>query len=248
MPTVTWNGVEDAYGAARMVGPRLRRLREARHLTLRELADRVGVSKNTILRIEHGLPIGEAILHRICDNLQTILPNLLVSEENWNRPFRVHRKENGQHRLCFTRPKAPARYKDFDVIEPSAERTRLGRLGFASGFLHNFDLPLAGGRMHSAIVELYGEQDRPGYRHSGEEFVYCLSGLLRLTVADDTVDLEPGDSAMFWAMNRHRLESALPADHPEVTRVLMVWTEDEEHELARRMDRECLVEKGINQN
>jgi transcriptional regulator with XRE-family HTH domain len=239
MPVIHWNGVEDTDVAARVVGLRLKHLRETRGLTLRELAERVDASKNTILRIEKGMPIAEPIVHRICDSLQTILPNLLVSEEEWSRPLRVHRNADSKWRIAFRREKSPSIYKDFEVVESESERTRMGSLGFVSGFLNTQNCSLRGGKLESAVIELYGHQEKPGYRHSGEELVHCLSGCLRLTVGLEVHELLPGDTSIFFSEVRHRYECGLPKGSSETTRFLMVWMEGPENPEALKYDEEC---------
>ncbi len=50
--------------------------------------------------------------------------------------------------------------------------------------------------------------DRMGdelYRHDGEEWLYVLQGTLRLILAGETYDLNPGDAAQFDARLPHRL-------------------------------------------
>jgi transcriptional regulator with XRE-family HTH domain len=240
MPVKPWCGVEDTEAAAKIVGPRLRQLREGRGLTLREVADRVGISKNTVLRIEQGHPIAEPILTRICDNLQTILPNLLIpTEAVENQRVKVSRHSETPWRISFRRDRAPRIYQDFDLAPELNERHRIGNLGFVSGFFQTQGSALTGGKLEAAIVELYGPQERPGFRHSGEEFVYCISGRLRLTVGPEEHILEPGDSATFWSRYRHRYGSALPLPSDEATRMIMVWYEAPEEETARAHDEEC---------
>jgi transcriptional regulator with XRE-family HTH domain len=214
---------------ARRIGPRIRRLREARGLSLRELAERVSVSKNTLLRLEQGAPIAEKLVHRICDGLNTILPNLMVSDEDWNRPFRVHRADQANWRIAFRRAKAPSHFTDFGIVSDPCERHRIGNLGFVSGFLQNMDCSLRDGVLHAAMVELYGDQEKLAYRHSGEEFVMCLQGRMRLVLEDEPIILEQGDSVIFQSKYRHKYESDLPVrvDLPP-TVMLMIWTESEE--------------------
>ena len=43
------------------------------------------------------------------------------------------------------------------------------------------------------------------YQHDGEEWLYVLSGTLRLALADETHLLHPGDAAHFDARVPHRL-------------------------------------------
>lgn len=45
------------------------------------------------------------------------------------------------------------------------------------------------------------------YRHEGEQWLYVLSGRLRLRIADEEVVLEEGDAAHFDADNDHRIEA-----------------------------------------
>jgi transcriptional regulator with XRE-family HTH domain len=245
MPKLKWTGCEDIDATALVVGPRIRKLRESRGLTLRELANRVDISKNTILRLEQGLPVAEPILNKICNALQTIPPNLMVSEESWSLPYRVHRNEQSQWRTAFRRAKAPATLKDFEIVEPESERLRIGRLGFATGFLQTFDCQIQRGKLQSAIVELYGDQEKSGYRHSGEEFIYCLQGKLKFTISSHTLILNPGEAVTFWSRYRHRYESDLPLDAAEPTRFLMVWIEEEEESIATMRDEECEIDHPL---
>ena len=235
MPTLAWTGVEDVAGAAKIVGPRIRQLRQNRNLTIRELAARAGVSKNTVLRIEQGEPISEAGLNRICNKLQTILPNLLLPVPTETRIIQVHRASNEKWHIAFRRKRAPKAIRDFDLVADSAERVRLGGLGFVSGFVMSHDSVNPSGRLQAATVQLYGEQEEPGFRHSGEEFVYCLAGSVRLTVGAEVQVLAPGDSATFDSSFRHRYE----ADGPEPATILMVWYEGAEVASAVAKDHEC---------
>lgn len=242
MPKLTWTGCDDIEAAANLAGPRVRKLREARGLTLRQLADRINISKNTLLRLEQGSPIAEPLFLRVCDALQTVPPNLLVPEESWTLPYRVHRQSEAPWRIAFRREKAPAVFKDFAPVEPEAERKRIGNLSFVTGFLQSLDCSIHGGKLQAAVVELYGDQEKAGYRHSGEEFVYCLQGRLRLTISTHVLILEPGDAVTFWSRYRHRYESDLPVQPgTEPTRMLMVWIEEKEDAQATQADDECEI-------
>lgn len=57
--------------------------------------------------------------------------------------------------------------------------------------------------------------DRPSgplYEHSGEEWLYVLSGRLRLVLGDGQTELGPGDAAQFDARVPHRLAAASEED------------------------------------
>jgi quercetin dioxygenase-like cupin family protein len=61
---------------------------------------------------------------------------------------------------------------------------------------------------------------RTHFQHEGEEWICVLSGRLRLSLADKTYDLEPGDAAHFDSRLPHRLIARGPGD----TEVLLVAT------------------------
>jgi transcriptional regulator with XRE-family HTH domain/mannose-6-phosphate isomerase-like protein (cupin superfamily) len=240
MPKLKWTGCEDIDVAAKLVGPRVRHIRENRGLSQRDLAERSKISKTTLIRLEHGFPIAEKQLERVCNALQTILPNLMVSADDWDAPYRVHRGSESNWRMAFRRSKAPSSYQDFMMVESPSERKRIGNLGFVSGFLQSLECTLREGKLEAAVLELYGNQEREGYRHSGEEFVYCLSGHLRVTIAKTVVELKAGDCVTFKSRYRHRYESLLPAGFEgEPTKMLMVWLEDKEELEAITADEEC---------
>jgi transcriptional regulator with XRE-family HTH domain len=241
MPKVIWKGCDDMAAAAALAGPRVRQLREARKLSIRDLAARVQVSKNTLLRLEQGEPIAEPLFVRICNALQTVPPNLLQSEADWQLPYRAHRAADASWLIAFRREKAPSVLQDFAPVMGEAERMRLGSLSFVTGFLQSMDCKIRDGKLQAAVLELYGDQERAGFRHSGEEFVYCLQGRLKLTINSETIILEQGDSATFRSGYRHRYESDLPVGPGvEPTRMLMVWIEEEEELHASAADAECL--------
>ncbi|MFX8895391.1 cupin domain-containing protein, partial [Acinetobacter baumannii] len=87
----------------------------------------------------------------------------------------------------------------------------------------------------------FGLQESAGFRHSGEEFVYCLSGVLQLVVGEEKRVLYPGDSAVFDSKFRHRYESA-PENPEPSAKLLMVWYEAEEEGFSIQRDAECEAE------
>lgn len=211
-----------------IVGARLRELRNRRKMTIRELAERAQVDKNTVLRVERGHPATDAVLERLCAALHTILPNLTIPDEEWNLPYRVHRAAEGDWKIAFNRRSRPSIHPDFTPIDDPDERTRLGRLGFVTGFQHTHRCLLRGGRLQAATIELYGPQDHPGFRHMGEEYALCLRGRVRIVFKAGEVVLEEGDAVTFWSHHRHLYESAMPEGHRGPgPQLLMVWIESE---------------------
>jgi transcriptional regulator with XRE-family HTH domain len=142
------------------VGPRLRRLRERRELTLTALAQRTGISKSTLSRLETG---------ERKPSLELLLPLCAV----FNLPLDelVGAPRVGDPRVR-TRP-----------------RTRNGRLVY----------PLTNkpGAMAVWKVVIPPERERRLRTHPGHEWLYVLSGRLRLILGEHDLTLEAGEVAEF---------------------------------------------------
>jgi quercetin dioxygenase-like cupin family protein len=77
--------------------------------------------------------------------------------------------------------------------------------------------------MNAWLLELHGETEPT--THAGEEFLFCLRGRARLTVAGRSYTLEEGDAATFWSAEKHSYAPAhekRSADEPPVL-LLSVW-------------------------
>ena len=62
------------------------------------------------------------------------------------------------------------------------------------------------------VVVPFGREDGEQYRHDGEEWLFVLSGTLRLTLAEEAYTLHPGDTAHFDARVPHRLSALNGSD------------------------------------
>jgi transcriptional regulator with XRE-family HTH domain len=60
-----------------------------------------------------------------------------------------------------------------------------------------------GRHMEALIVQLEKNETKDLSVHNGEEFVFVLDGIANLTIAKDTYDLEPGDSAYYLSTTSH---------------------------------------------
>lgn len=68
-----------------------------------------------------------------------------------------------------------------------------------------------GRAMQALRVEVpYGTQRELVRVHPGEEWLYVLTGKLRLSLGDATHELDPGDSAHFDSLTPHRISAASP--------------------------------------
>ncbi|MFI6813441.1 helix-turn-helix domain-containing protein [Nonomuraea sp. NPDC050328] len=143
------------------VGPRLKRLRIQRDVTLAELAAATGISKSTLSRLESGQrrPSLELLLP-ISQAHQVPLDELVGAPEVGDPRIRLTaRKVNGNTVLPLTRQPGPI--QTYKMVIP-ARRTE---------------------------PELC--------THEGHEWLYVLSGKLRLLLADHDLVLGPGEAAEF---------------------------------------------------
>ena len=60
-----------------------------------------------------------------------------------------------------------------------------------------------GRHMEALIVQLEKNEEKEISVHNGEEFVFVLEGVANLTIANETYDLEPGDSAYYLSTTSH---------------------------------------------
>ena len=143
------------------VGPRLKRLRSQRGVTLTALSELTGISKSTLSRLETGqrrpslellLPLAQA--HRVA------LDDLVGAPEVGDPRIRLKpRRVNGRTVLPLTRQ--PGGVQAWKIIIPRS-------------------------------------QSKPNPRvHEGYEWLYVLSGRMRLILGDQDLVLDVGEAAEF---------------------------------------------------
>jgi len=143
-----------------LVAPRLRRVREQRGVTLTEVAERTGISKSTLSRLENG-------------QRKPSLELLLPLAEAYQVPLDelVGAPEVGDPRVR---------------LKP---RVRNGRMVFP--------LTQATSGVHVWKVVIPPERERTLRVHDGYEWLYVLSGRLRLILGEHDLELGPGEVAEF---------------------------------------------------
>lgn len=166
------------------VGTRLRALRRARRATLREVADRAGVSESFLSQLERGRT-GASItsLQRIAAALRLEVSDLF-SSDGASRP-RVLRR-NTRPTVSFGRlaRKALLTPKPFELLEVVA-----------------------------AEFEPGGSTGDEPYRHGdSEELLLVLSGAVQLELDGDVLALETGDCAHYHSSALHRVSN--PGSEP----------------------------------
>jgi transcriptional regulator with XRE-family HTH domain len=143
------------------VGPRLRRIRTQRNVTLVELSNATGISKSTLSRLESGQrrPSLELLLP-ISTAHQVPLDELVGAPKVGDPRVRLEPKlVNGRTIVPLTRQ--PGGLQAYKMIIPPT-------------------------------------REKPEQRtHEGYEWLYVLSGRVRLLLADHDVSLLPGEAAEF---------------------------------------------------
>lgn len=163
------------------VGLKLRALRERRGWSLRELAERCGLSFNAISRIERGesSPM-VSTLHLLATALNVSITAFF---------------EDGQDRSTVLIRHDRRLRSDANGITMES----LG-IGLRNQQLEPFmvSVPSGAGNMNDPVA------------HPGQEFVLCLEGTICYQVNGVTYTLETGDSLLFEATQPHCFENSGP--------------------------------------
>ncbi|MGR3434308.1 MAG: helix-turn-helix domain-containing protein [Shimia sp.] len=171
------------------LGARVRELRKARDWTLEQAARQAGLARSTLSKIENGQmsPTYDA-LKKLATGLEISVPQLFTPP--------VRSLVNG--RMVVTRqgegnPQATATY-EHEML--------------AAGLSKKAMLP------YRARVRARSMDEFDGWvRHDGEEFLYVLTGVVRLyTEFYEPVEMRRGDTAYYDASMGHNVVSLSPED------------------------------------
>jgi len=167
---------------ATAVGPRIRALRDAMGFSLRDLAERSGVSAPMLSQVERGETSPTlAVAGKIAAGLELTLSQLLRLDEGQHvaisRAAGRRHSERGGHRFEELTPPLPGQRADVSlhVLEPGAT---------------------TGGR-----------QDPPMHEPGSRETAVVLAGTLALIVDGARHELQEGDSVTFDADLPHHFEN-----------------------------------------
>ncbi len=164
------------------VGSRVRALREGMGLSLRELAERSGVSAATLSQVERGESSPTlAVAARIADGLELTLSQLLRLDEGGHvtivRAGSGRRRRRAGHAVEELTPPLPGQRADVSLhaLEPGA----------ATG----------------------GKGDPPMHEPGSRETVVVLEGEIELAIDGEPHRLQAGDTATFDADLPHHLHN-----------------------------------------
>lgn len=157
------------------IGQKLRTLREAQDLSLRGLADKCGMSFNTISRIER-------------NETSPTVATLHILAQTLNIPISKFFEDSYEQSVIFVK---------------AAERIRSTANGV---MMESLGVGLQDQKLEPFLVTVTpGEHSHTSpITHNGEEFVYCLAGVLTYEINEVTYELAEGDSLLFDATQPHR--------------------------------------------
>lgn len=165
------------------IGPRVRALREAMDLSLRDLAERSGVSAPMLSQVERGETSPTlAVASRIAFGLELRLSQLLRLDEADNVSIvRATERRRG----------GGAAGHEFEILTPPlpGQRAELSRHVLASG------------------AATGGEGDPPMHEPGSRETAVVLAGDLALVIEGERHELQEGDSVTFDADLPHHFEN-----------------------------------------
>ena len=167
------------------VGPRIRALREAMDLSLRDLAVRSGVSAPMLSQVERGETSPTLqVATRIAHGLELRLSQLLRLDEDGA----VSIVRAAERRTGPSRPKSGHRY---EILTPPlpGQRAELSRHTLAPGAVTG------------------GPGDPPMHEPGSRETAVALKGVVRLVCDGVAHDLEQGDAVTFDADLPHHFEN-----------------------------------------
>jgi transcriptional regulator with XRE-family HTH domain len=181
------------------MGERLREARRARSLSLRVLAERLGVSPSLISQIETGRANPSvSTLYAIAAELDVSLDELLFNDRRPAEPVPTAPAPGGTAPTGTMTPAPPVQRAD------SRHHIRL-----ASGVLWERLTTLSepGVEFLHVTYEVGGASSPPNafQRHPGHEWGYVLSGRLQVRIGFDEYVLEPGDAISINSSIPHRL-------------------------------------------
>jgi transcriptional regulator with XRE-family HTH domain len=162
------------------VGERLREIRTARRCTLREVADRAGLSESFLSQVERGRASASiASLRRIADGLGISISDLF-------------------------QPDGPSRA----TVLRRAQRQTLA-FGVLGRKMLLTPRPLRHLEVFAGELDPGGSTGEEQYAHGdSEELFVVLRGTVQLELGDEAHVLEAGDSIRYWSSTPHRASNA----------------------------------------
>ncbi len=172
------------------VGKKIKTIRESKNLSIEEISERSGLSKEQIISIEEG------------QNLPSLGPLIKIARALGVRlgTFMDDNDSLGP------------------VVCRAADRERASSISFSNGATdarkhmeyHPLGQQKAGRHMEPFIIDINPE-DSPEFQlsaHEGEEFIYVMQGEIEIVYGKETYTLKEGDSIFYDSIVKHHVHGA----------------------------------------
>ncbi|RYG24141.1 XRE family transcriptional regulator [bacterium] len=196
-----------------VIGGRLRRARTRQGLSIRELAERANVSKNSVVRLEAGGMPQPITIVKLCSAMGIHVASIAKPTPEEGQIVAIHRNREARWYDLTDFGAGPLADRPLSQEERQAmveKGTKVPLLILKSR--------LEDGNILPTVLELYQASERRS--HPGEEMVYVLNGRAEISVGSETFTLDEGESVTFWSAEEHAYAPAEGAELP--VRVLSV--------------------------
>ncbi|MDR1561560.1 MAG: XRE family transcriptional regulator [Dysgonamonadaceae bacterium] len=174
----------------KIVGKRIKSIRESKSITVEQLAERSGLDVEQISRLEEEKDLPSLTpLIKIARALGTRLGTFLDDQDSLG-PV-VSRRDNYRSAVSFSTTQASSHtHMDYYSLAPD----KTGR------HIEPFLIHVASQQAGADNFQLSS--------HEGEEFIYCLEGTLEITYGSTNYQLSEGDSIFYDSIVAHHVHAA----------------------------------------
>lgn len=196
-------GVREPKPESVAVGKRIRGLRHDASMTLRELAERTGLSQPYLSQLEKGIAAPSIVTLYSLSEVFGVPPGDFLEDRH------VEQAVDGEFAIWVTDPDDRQRIDVSGGMFEPAENLIPGGVGAGfEAYIHTFRP---------------GDEDREWFEHPGQDFIYVLDGEIELQIRGrDGVRLRRGQSVLHSGEVSHRCR-ALGAD---AARIILVSRRD----------------------
>lgn len=177
-------------GNNKIIGAKIKSIRESKQLSVEEVAERSGLSIEQIERIESNVDFPSlAPLIKIARVLGVRLGTFLDDQSELG-PVVCRKKEHGKNGIRFTNNAAQGQ-KHMDY--------------------HSLSQDKSGRHMEPFLIEIAPSKEGENFilsTHEGEEFIYVLDGTVEINYGRNTYILEEGDSIYYDSIVAHHVHAA----------------------------------------
>lgn len=188
----------------KIIGEKIKSIRESRNLTIREVAERAGLNIEQVERIENNKDFPSlAPLIKIARVLGVRLGTFLDDQDELG-PVITRKKDNSEDNII--------RFTNTSGQEGTQNKKNMEYYALSQD--------KSGRHMEPFLINVYPTKDVDFIlsTHEGEEFIYVLEGIIEINYGKNTYILEEGDSIYYDSIIAHHVH----AGNDQVAKILGV--------------------------